>query len=120
MSGFTGTSKMRTARVEHRCGQCGRTISVGERHHYWSFVYDGSWSSERTCAQCDQFQRALFAEGVRDVDMDGFEVQPYLPDLTQGDVAEDPLMLLRYQRYCLQWDGQPYPTDRAIPEGVSR
>ena len=41
-----------TARKEHRCNFCGEKISVGEKYHTSSCVYDGqcyTWKSHLSC-----------------------------------------------------------------------
>lgn len=42
----------RTAAKDHACGECRRRIRRGERHHFVSSLYDGRWSSWRTCEHC--------------------------------------------------------------------
>jgi hypothetical protein len=42
----------RTARKAHRCIECGRAISVGQRYEYASGVWDGRPDSFRTCSRC--------------------------------------------------------------------
>jgi len=44
--------RIRTARKEHRCGECKRTIRKGERYHYASGCWEGSWDHHKTCKQC--------------------------------------------------------------------
>ena len=42
----------RTAVKPHRCGDCGRWIEKGERYHWLTGLYDGRWSTHKTCAHC--------------------------------------------------------------------
>lgn len=42
----------RTARKEHRCGECRRTIDPGERYVVQTSLYEGSWWEGKVCAQC--------------------------------------------------------------------
>lgn len=42
----------RTARKDHKCCECGETISRGDRYEYSSGVWDGVPSSYKTCLQC--------------------------------------------------------------------
>lgn len=37
---------------EHRCGECGRTIRVGEPYMYHSWLYDGCFDVSKTCSHC--------------------------------------------------------------------
>jgi hypothetical protein len=49
---FTDVSHPR-ARKAHRCCECRRTIQPGETHLLVKALYDGYWSSDRTCAHCE-------------------------------------------------------------------
>lgn len=51
----------RTAAKEHRCGECGRTIARGEKYHHVVGLWDGWWSTFKTCAQCRQVELWLVA-----------------------------------------------------------
>jgi hypothetical protein len=43
----------RTARKEHTCGECGRTIMPGEPYEVAGGLWDGdSWQTHKTCGQC--------------------------------------------------------------------
>lgn len=44
--------KMVRAAKQHICDECGCTISKGETHEYVSYLYEGQWSSPRTCQGC--------------------------------------------------------------------
>lgn len=44
--------EQRTARKTHRCYECDRAIHPGERYHILTGLYDGRWSTERTCKHC--------------------------------------------------------------------
>lgn len=46
------TEVVRTARKEHKCCECQRTITQGEKYHYISGLWDGSWDHYKTCEQC--------------------------------------------------------------------
>jgi dUTP pyrophosphatase len=46
------TSATRRARKQHRCGECGQPIAVGDRYQYVSGIWDGSPDSHRTCIRC--------------------------------------------------------------------
>lgn len=49
------------ARIEHRCGDCGRTIIPGERYHRGEGLIDGYWSTNKVCGHCDAASRWLLA-----------------------------------------------------------
>lgn len=40
------------ARKEYRCGECSRTIKVGETYQSDRYIFDGDFSVHRTCLQC--------------------------------------------------------------------
>jgi len=42
----------RRAAKPHTCEECSRCIQIGEQHLYVSCLYDGHWSTFRTCAHC--------------------------------------------------------------------
>lgn len=51
-----------TARKEHSCAACRRTIAIGDRYVKHRSMYDGNWWSEACCLPCDadrhEFARA--------------------------------------------------------------
>lgn len=44
--------KIRTARKEHRCDECQRTITLREEYEYCAGIYDGDFVSNKTCRHC--------------------------------------------------------------------
>ena len=44
----------RRARKEHVCVECREPIRKGELHKYVSSLFDGHWSTHRTCLLCDE------------------------------------------------------------------
>lgn len=46
------SEKIRRARKQHRCGECGEAIVVGVQYEYASGIWDGSASSHKTCMSC--------------------------------------------------------------------
>jgi hypothetical protein len=51
------SSKIVVARKEHRCGECRRLISIGERYKYIFGVWDGDASSHYICEHCSDIQK---------------------------------------------------------------
>ena len=47
------------ARAAHKCGECGRIISNGERYHYSAGKWDGEFSVFRRCSHCEAVAAAL-------------------------------------------------------------
>lgn len=45
-----------TARKEHKCGECGRTIKKGEIYEYMKCKLDDEWVNFKTCKQCEQIR----------------------------------------------------------------
>jgi hypothetical protein len=43
---------IRLAVKDHRCDECGRTISAGERYEFVHGLYDGHWDTYHTCQHC--------------------------------------------------------------------
>jgi hypothetical protein len=50
---------IRTARKEHKCCECGRTIRAGEIYEYVSGKTDGDVWTAKTCAECTAIRKAL-------------------------------------------------------------
>jgi hypothetical protein len=49
----------RRAAKDHRCAECNRTITKGERYHYVAAIWEDTWDTFRTCLQCRQVMRWL-------------------------------------------------------------
>ncbi|HVF61660.1 MAG TPA: hypothetical protein VNJ70_17780 [Thermoanaerobaculia bacterium] len=47
-----GREESVTARKEHKCCECGATISAGERCDFATGLYDGRWFSDYRCWSC--------------------------------------------------------------------
>lgn len=45
-------SETRTARVQHKCIECGRLISAGEKYLHSRFLQEGLWSTSKACSHC--------------------------------------------------------------------
>jgi hypothetical protein len=46
------SSTTHVARKEHRCDECSRTISPGERYRATFYVFDGSADTHKLCRHC--------------------------------------------------------------------
>lgn len=42
----------RKARYQQSCGECGCAIMPGSRYEFVSMLYEGHWSTARTCLDC--------------------------------------------------------------------
>ncbi len=70
----------RRARKAHDCCACDEGIRPGERYHYTSQLFDGSWQSWKHCARCYAICTALWADGAGAIEL----------ELNCGEVWDDP------------------------------
>lgn len=56
-------SVIRTARQDHKCCECRETIARGSEYEYVTALYDGRWSSFKTCMLCVRIRKDLFRCG---------------------------------------------------------
>ena len=56
-------SETRKARKQHKCCECGRSISPGDEYIVSSGKYEGEFFSVKTCATCDEILRAFSCGG---------------------------------------------------------
>jgi len=77
------------ARVEHLCGECRRTILVGEPHERHDSVYDGSASTHRVCSHCavlaDWLMRECGGTVVHELIED---IQEHADEYQRGDLGQ--------------------------------
>ncbi|MBZ2197251.1 hypothetical protein [Occultella gossypii] len=101
------------ARTDHQCQQCGRTIRPGEKYHRWDGLYDGTWQTTKTCAQCRHLQDDLWNVDERSEDFEtGDEAYAWLGEVDWNDVVlrtGDLLWNLRRDGFRLQWADRVYP-----------
>ena len=50
---------IRTAKAEHKCGECGRAIEPGEEYERACGKCEGQWFVAKTCADCVAIRKAL-------------------------------------------------------------
>jgi hypothetical protein len=55
-------TKTKTARKPHKCCECGREISRGQRYEHCVMKYEGEWFSYKTCLLCVEI-RTVFTCG---------------------------------------------------------
>jgi hypothetical protein len=53
------SERWQRARKPHKCVECHRMISIGERYRYCVIKYDGSIDTYHTCAHCTQAEEWL-------------------------------------------------------------
>lgn len=49
-------TKVRKARVQHKCDECFHEVLPGEQYHEAKMFYDGSWSRYVTCCRCMELE----------------------------------------------------------------
>ena len=57
------TKKIREARKEHICGECGGLIWPGEKYEHVRGKWNGAFSTQKTCLICREIREAFFCEG---------------------------------------------------------
>ena len=60
----TISSKVVTARKEHRCCECGEAIQPGRKYERDVVAFDGDFSTYKTCARCANIRRDYFRSWV--------------------------------------------------------
>ena len=45
-------ASIHTARVAHKCYECRRTIEAGQRYERVAMLFEGRWSTYKTCGRC--------------------------------------------------------------------
>ena len=122
MSDHYVTATWPTARKEHTCHMCSRTIGKGETYRRQGYVFDGRRSHTKVCEQCAYFAEALFKSGFESEE-GGWA---YLPELDSGEVAycgfSKPHDLYRHK--WRRYDGHLYTVSEiksiTDPQGANR
>ena len=53
----------RKAIKKHKCRECGREISKGERYNYAKYLFDGKWCNDKVCSDCQSAADKFFPNG---------------------------------------------------------
>lgn len=81
------TRVWRKARKEHQCIACRETIRKGDRYHYWTQLWEGSWGKPiRHCARCYAICKALW----KVTNGEGIEVELNCGELWDDNFGEPP------------------------------
>ena len=51
--------KIVKAKIHHTCGECFRTINPGESYEYVKGLWEGYWSTHKTCMPCVNMRDSL-------------------------------------------------------------
>ncbi len=52
-----------TAAKEHECGECGKTIEVGEKYEKTTGCWEGTFNTHKTCLDCVSMRDSFFCDG---------------------------------------------------------
>lgn len=55
--------ELRRARKKYECGECGDEILPGYLYEFFTGLYEGFWSTYRTCARCVNVRDDYFKGG---------------------------------------------------------
>ena len=53
----------RTARIEHTCGECYKTINPGEVYKYISGKFEGEFTTHKACEECADLAESMQSMG---------------------------------------------------------
>lgn len=106
----------RTARKDHKCGECWRTINKGEKYYATSGVGEDGFFSTKTCSHCKIAQEWLtkqcrgFCYGMVEEDIrEHLSDHSYQSPLSLGKIAVG--IKRKWQRY----DGQGLMAEPKMP-----
>lgn len=57
------TDQIRKARKKHRCCECYNDITPGDTYEYVRGLWDGYWSTYKTCMECRELRHTLAGYG---------------------------------------------------------
>lgn len=73
-----------TAAKDHRCTECRETIAKGARHEVVRGMWDGSWSTFRTCLSCVEIRDHFACEGYIYGQLWSDLEENFFPDMKAG------------------------------------
>jgi len=77
-----------TARKLHKCTECGRVISIGEKYEKTTGLWSGVWDAFKTCVDCLSLRCVFFPHnGFVFGEIRG-DIHQNISD-NQGDIPED-------------------------------
>lgn len=75
---------IRTARKHHACGECSWQIAPGDKYEHVAGVWDGSWSTFKTCLSCVEIRAHFGDEGWTYTELWKQLADNFLPDMRAG------------------------------------
>lgn len=79
------------ARKQHKCEECSDAIEPGSKYELYKSLFDGSWSTTRTCLSCSEI-RDHFSCGGYCIGMLWEELEEnFFPDMRAGGPCLDGL-----------------------------
>lgn len=55
--------KFPIARKEHKCCECQKTITVGQKYEFFKGCWNGKWQKFRTCMDCHELRLDMSDHG---------------------------------------------------------
>lgn len=56
--------RTRRARKAHKCGECQEEIKIGGQYEESRSLFDGQWTTFKTCELCSEIRQKLFCSWV--------------------------------------------------------
>lgn len=84
-------ANMRRARKVHACEECNGPIGVGDEHEYVKGLWDGQWSTFRTCLSCKEIRDHFACDGFMFGQLWSDLAENFFPDMRCGGQCMDDL-----------------------------
>lgn len=121
------TTTTPVARKPHRCEECGESIVVGTRYELYKSLFDGTWSTTRTCSSCAEIRDHFRCGGSYYIGMLWEELEEnFFPDMRAGGPCMDglsPTAKGRLFEMRLEWvfaQREWQPERFALPPGYAQ
>jgi len=83
---------VKSARKQHKCNECGRTIEIGESYEYHFYTFRGKSSFHKICEDCNSLRSVFFCEGFEYGHI-GERVIEHIQEM-EGNISSDCLIEL--------------------------
>jgi hypothetical protein len=102
------SAKNVTAKTAHKCGECRREIPPGEKYLKESYVSDGHFRTEKTCADCRSIRDYLFCDFYYGMILETLETEILEYDMPVPEACIAKLTPAARERVCelieLTWE----------------